>query len=43
VRTPTLPGNTNSLLMTFSDLKADLTQSLSWQAFTLSAPLQHGF
>ena len=34
--------NTNPLLMTFSDLKAYLTQWLSWQTFTLSAPLQHG-
>jgi hypothetical protein len=37
-----VPGNTNPFLMTFSDLKADSTQSLSWQTFTLSAPLQHG-
>jgi len=28
--------------MTFSDLQADSTQSLSWQTFTLSAPLQRG-
>ena len=28
--------------MTFSDLKADSTQSLSWQTFTVSAPLQRG-
>jgi len=28
--------------MTFSDLKADSTQSLSWQTFTLSVPLQRG-
>jgi hypothetical protein len=28
--------------MTFSDLKADSTQSLFWQTFTLSAPLQRG-
>ena len=39
---PAVPGNTNSLLMTFFDLKADLTQSLSWQTFTVSAPLQLG-
>jgi len=37
-----MPGNTNPLLMTFSDLQAYLTQPLSWQTFTLSMPLQHG-
>jgi len=37
-----MPGNKNPLLLTFSDLKAYLRQLLSWQTFTLSAPLQRG-